>query len=38
MQISIRQLSKSYGSVAALNAIDLDIASGELLALLGPSG
>jgi sulfate transport system ATP-binding protein len=38
MQISIRKLTKSYDSVAALNAIDLDIASGELLALLGPSG
>jgi len=38
MKISIRKLSKSYGTVAALSALDLDIASGELLALLGPSG
>jgi len=38
MEITIRNLAKSYGDVAALNDIRLDIASGELLALLGPSG
>jgi multiple sugar transport system ATP-binding protein len=31
-------LEKSYGSVAALKGIDLDIADGENLAVLGPSG
>ena len=36
MDLHIRQLSKHYGGFAALDAIDLDIASGELVALLGP--
>ena len=31
-------ISKSFGAVAALNPIDLDIAQGEFLTLLGPSG
>jgi len=38
MDLHIRQLGKRYGKTAALDAIDLDIASGELVALLGPSG
>jgi sulfate transport system ATP-binding protein len=38
MDLHIRQLSKGYRDVAALDAVDLDIASGELVALLGPSG
>ena len=38
MDLHIRQLSKHYRGVAALDAVDLDIASGELVALLGPSG
>lgn len=38
MKISIQKLSKRYDRVVALDAIDLDIPSGELLALLGPSG
>ena len=38
MDLHIRQLSKRYRDVAALDAVDLDIASGELVALLGPSG
>jgi sulfate transport system ATP-binding protein len=38
MDLHIRQLSKHYSDVAALDAVDLDIASGELVALLGPSG
>ncbi|WP_457096199.1 sulfate/molybdate ABC transporter ATP-binding protein [Lysobacter sp. P5_B9] len=38
MDLHIRQLSKRYTDVAALDAVDLDIASGELVALLGPSG
>ena len=38
MDLHIRQLSKRYSDVAALDAVDLDIASGELVALLGPSG
>ena len=38
MDLHIRQLSKRYRDVAALDAVDLAIASGELVALLGPSG
>ena len=38
MSIEIRQLSKQFGSFAALRSINLKIHSGELLALLGPSG
>ena len=36
--ISIRQVSKAYGSVAALDGVDLEVRSGEFLTLLGPSG
>jgi len=38
MDISIRNLGKNYGNVTALRDIRLDIASGELVALLGASG
>ena len=38
MDLHIRQLSKRYDGVAALDHVDLDVASGELVALLGPSG
>ena len=36
--ISLRQISKSYGSFRALDAVDLEIAAGEFMTLLGPSG
>ena len=38
MDLHICQLGKRYGKTTALDAIFLDIASGELVALLGPSG
>ena len=38
MDLSIQGIGKRYANVAALDAVDLDIASGELVALLGPSG
>lgn len=38
MDLHIQGISKQYANVAALDAVDLDIASGELVALLGPSG
>jgi putative spermidine/putrescine transport system ATP-binding protein len=36
--VSVENLSKHYGSVAALNDVSLHVGSGELVALLGPSG
>ncbi|OYU49360.1 MAG: polyamine ABC transporter ATP-binding protein [Rhizobiales bacterium PAR1] len=38
LPISVRQLTKRYGSLTVLDAIDLDVRSGEFLTLLGPSG
>jgi sulfate/thiosulfate transport system ATP-binding protein len=38
MTLQIKDLSRRYGGDAALEGIDLDIAEGEFLALLGPSG
>jgi sulfate transport system ATP-binding protein len=38
MTISIRSVDKKFGRYPALNKVDLEIADGELLALLGPSG
>lgn len=36
--LSIRGVSKSYGSLSVLNRIDLDIKKGEVVAIIGPSG
>jgi multiple sugar transport system ATP-binding protein len=36
--VSVRDLSLSFGSVSALEHLDLDIMDGEFLVLLGPSG
>lgn len=36
--IEIRNLAKSFGSVRAVDGVDLDINSGEFITLLGPSG
>jgi ABC-2 type transport system ATP-binding protein len=36
--ISVHGLGKSYGSVVALDDVDLDIAAGTVLGLLGPNG
>ena len=38
MALSVRDLTVHYGSFAAVRAATLDIADGEVLALLGPSG
>ncbi|GGE30663.1 sulfate/thiosulfate import ATP-binding protein CysA [Agaricicola taiwanensis] len=38
MNIDVAAVTKQFGTFTALNAVDLHIASGELLALLGPSG
>jgi putative spermidine/putrescine transport system ATP-binding protein len=36
--VRLEGLTRRYGSLLALDGLDLDIAGGELLALLGPSG
>ncbi len=36
--LSIRGISKSFGSVMALDDISFDVSAGEIVALLGPSG
>lgn len=38
MQIEIDQISKEFGTTAALHPVSLSIPSGALVALLGPSG
>jgi putative spermidine/putrescine transport system ATP-binding protein len=38
LSLHIRGISKSFGSVVALDTLSLDLPPGELLALLGPSG
>ena len=37
-RLALSALQKSYGTVAAVKGIDLDVAEGELVSLLGPSG
>jgi len=36
--VVVRNLSKSYGSLQALAAVDFDIRAGEIFGLLGPNG
>ena len=36
--LQVRNLSKTFGGVHAVDGIDFDIAEGELLALIGPNG
>jgi ABC-2 type transport system ATP-binding protein len=38
LAIQVRGLSKAYGSVQALAAVDLDVERGTVLGLLGPNG
>jgi putative spermidine/putrescine transport system ATP-binding protein len=38
LNISIKNVSKSYDKFHALNDISLEITSGEFMTLLGPSG
>ena len=36
--LSLRDVSKSYGSVTALDHVSLELIQGEMIALIGPSG
>ncbi|MBF6620493.1 MAG: ABC transporter ATP-binding protein [Patulibacter sp.] len=36
--LSVRAVSKRYGSTTALDAVDLQVGAGELVGLLGPNG
>jgi ABC-2 type transport system ATP-binding protein len=36
--VTIRNVSKRFGELAALEAVDLDVRPGEIFALLGPNG
>ncbi len=38
LPITVKNLTKTYGDMYALNNVDVDIKSGEFLTLLGPSG
>jgi len=38
IRVRLERLSKRFGHVVAVQALDLEVAPGELLALLGPSG
>jgi putative spermidine/putrescine transport system ATP-binding protein len=38
LPITIRDVTKTYGKVFALDHVDLDVQSGEFMTLLGPSG
>lgn len=36
--VSLQRVSRHFGSVRAVDAVDLDVAAGEFFAMLGPSG
>ena len=38
MSIEVRNVTKTFGTFAALDDVSLEVADGELVALLGPSG
>ncbi|MCK5365465.1 MAG: ATP-binding cassette domain-containing protein, partial [Gammaproteobacteria bacterium] len=37
-QVTVQNLHKSFGSVAVIHGVDIDIADGEFVVLVGPSG
>ncbi len=38
ISVSLKNLTKKFGSVAAVDHVDLEVPAGKLIALLGPSG
>ena len=36
--LSVKNLSKSYGSNKAVDSVDFSVSRGELVALIGPNG
>ena len=38
VRVSVRDLSKHYGAVPAVQGVSFDLAPGEILGLLGPNG
>jgi len=36
--VSVRELRKSYGQIAAVDGVSFDVAEREVFALLGPNG
>lgn len=36
--VEVKNLSKSYGKIQALNSVDFDVAENEIFALIGPNG
>lgn len=36
--LTVRDLTKRYGGVVALDSLDIDVKAGEILALIGPNG
>ncbi len=38
MQVSLRDIRKSFGAIEVVKGLDLDVGDGEFLVLLGPSG
>ena len=37
-EVSIRDLTKSYGTTQVMHGVSFDVADGEFVALVGPSG